>query len=138
MKKIISIGLLGGLMLLTVGLVMGQLFQILDPSLKSEFENANLFRSWSDPAMMLFFVHPFLQGIILAWVWTRIKEILQMHSDLKRGIYFGLAVWLACTFPGMFISYSSFPISLMMILSWTISGLVELVFLGIFFSKTLK
>lgn len=138
MKKIILIGLLGGILVLIVGMLTGQLYQVLVPSIKIEFENLSLFRSWNDPLMSLFFVHPFLLGIILAWVWTKVNGVILANSDLMKGVYFGLIVWLASTVPGMFISYSSFPISLAMILSWTISALIELLCLGILFSKTLK
>ena len=138
MKKIILVGLLGGALMLIVGMLTGQLYQNFFPSIKTEFENINLFRAWSDPMMSLFFVHPFLLGIILAWVWTKVNAVIIADTDSMKGIYFGLAVWRMSTVPGMLISYSSFPISLTMIMSWTVSGLVELICLGLLFSKTLK
>jgi hypothetical protein len=37
--------------------------------------------------------------------------------------------------PGMLMSYSSFPVSFVMILSWTLTGLVEAVLAGIILAK---
>jgi hypothetical protein len=138
MKKIVLIGLLGGLAILALGMASSQVFHMLAPSLKTEFENPNLFRPWSDPLMLLFFVHPFLLGIILAWVWSKVNTVVTGDTDVTKGVNFGVAVWLVATVPGMLISYSSFPISFLMILSWTSSAFMELIIMGILFAKTLK
>ncbi|GCC50378.1 hypothetical protein SanaruYs_05930 [Chryseotalea sanaruensis] len=138
MKKIILIGLAGGILVLVIGMLTGKIYEVLAPSIKTEFQNTNLFRPWIDPIMSLYFVHPFLLGIILAWVWSKVNPVISADTDLKKGLWFGLFVWMAATLPGMLISYASFPISLLMIIAWTISALLELLCLGILFSKTLK
>lgn len=138
MKKIILFGLLGGLIVLILGTLCSQLFHFIFPSLKSEFENTALFRPWTDPLMSLYFLHPFLLGIILAWVWNKVKPVIVVDDNLLKGVYFGLSAWVVLTLPGMLISYASFPISFLMIFSWTFNSLVELLCLGILFSKTLK
>jgi hypothetical protein len=119
-------------------MLTGQIFQLFVPSLEAEYHNANLFRPWSDPIMMLYFVYPFLLGIILAWIWENTKVIVKAETDLKKGIYFGSIFWLASSVPGMLMSYASFQLSFMIILSWSLGGLVELLCLGFLFSKTLK
>lgn len=138
MKKMILIGLLGGVIILATGVLTGQIYQALSPSIKTEFENTNLFRSWNDPIMSLYFIHPFLMSLMLAWVWTKVKGVISADTDLKKGLQFGFIVWMTATLPGMLISYASFPISLLMITNWTVSALVELICIGILFSKTLK
>jgi hypothetical protein len=138
MKKIVIVGLLGGLIMLAIGMLTSPIFQALAPSLKTEYENPSLFRPWSDPLMSLYFVHPFLLSIILAWIWSRVRTIFMTESNTEKGLLFGLIVWVATSIPGMLMSYASFPISLPMILSWTTSGFLELIGLGFFFSKTLK
>jgi hypothetical protein len=124
--------------MLIIGMVISQLFQLIAGPLKSEFENAAIFRLTSDPLMFFFYVQPFALGIVLAWAWTKVKALFIEGSALSKGIYFGSIIWLISTLPGMLISYGSFSVSCLMILCWTISGLVELLCLGIFFSKTLK
>jgi hypothetical protein len=138
MKRIIVMGLLGGAIMLAIAMLLNPFFQALAPSLKAEYENPRLFRPWSDPLMSLYFVHPFLLGIILAWIWSRVRPLFTTGSDTRKGILFGFIVWIATSIPGMLMSYASFPISPLMILSWTTGGFFELICIGFFFSKTLK
>jgi hypothetical protein len=138
MKKTILFGLLAGVIMLAVGMLISQMFHAVSPSLKAEYENPNLFRPWSDPLMMLYFVHPFMMGVILAWVWSKIKTVLNAELGLLSGINFGLAFWCCTSIPGMFITYASFPVSFLMVFSWLFSNLVQMLCAGILFSKTLK
>ncbi|HET6990764.1 MAG TPA: hypothetical protein VFJ43_05545, partial [Bacteroidia bacterium] len=123
--------------MLIIGMLFGNIFQATCPSLRTEFENANLFRPWSDPLMLLYFVHPFLSGIILALVWNKTKVLFTGTSAIINGLCFGLIYWIF-TIPGMIISYASFPVSFMMISDWTVSNLFEGLCVGILLSKTIK
>ncbi|MDH4298530.1 MAG: hypothetical protein OEV74_19820 [Cyclobacteriaceae bacterium] len=138
MKKVITFGLLGGLIMLAVGMLISQLFLMVAPSLKVEYENPNLFRPWSDPIMLLYSVHPFLSGTVLAWIWQKTKALFSSEASLTKGIRFGFTFWIAATIPGMLISYSSFPVSFLMITTWSISVLLQLLCLGLLFARTLK
>ncbi len=89
MKKVITFGLLGRLIMLAVGLLMSQLFLMMAPALKTEYENPNLFRPWSDPVMLLYFVHPFLLGTCLAWVWRQTNIIHFRNRPQERN-----PIWL--------------------------------------------
>lgn len=84
--------------------------------------------------MSIYFVYPFLLGIILAWIWHKIK-VLFAGGYLKRGLSFGFIYWII-TIPGMFISYSTFPISLVMVISWSLNGLIQILVAGIILAKT--
>ena len=136
MKKIIS-GLLAGAAMLILGMLIGQVFQNLAPSLKAEYENPNLFRPWSDPIMSLYFFEPFVLGVILAWIWSLTKDIIKGENLTQKGFYFGLIYW-ATTIPGMIMSYSSFPLSITIVLSWSITGIFQSLCAGFIFSKMLK
>jgi hypothetical protein len=138
MKKTLWIGLLGGMIMLVAGMITGFIFQTLVPSLKTEYENPLLFRPWSEPLMSLYFLHPFLLGLILAWIWDKLYSVSPEVSGTARGIYFALTFWVASSLPGMLISYASFQLSFLMVANWTLSGLVELICLGILFGKTLS
>ncbi|MGZ5244555.1 MAG: hypothetical protein ACXWW0_11635, partial [Bacteroidia bacterium] len=74
MKKIILPGLLAGIVMLAVSLIFSWAMNFIAPGLQDEYRNPELFRPWSDPLMMLIFVHPFIVGIILAWVWDFVKS----------------------------------------------------------------
>ena len=128
MKKILTTGLLLGFLLLVVSMLSSQVFYFLFPGLKAEYENPNIFRPWTDPAMQLFFLHPFVLGIILTWLWHKVK------GSFGNGLKFALVYWFV-TIPGMFISYSSFQISPVMVLSWTVSGLLQSVVAGLYLGR---
>jgi len=134
MKKILGLGLLVGLAMTILGLALSRFFYFIWPSLNTEYQNAALFRPWSDPLMSIYFVYPFLLGIILAWLWAKTKSLFA-GGYFKKGFSFGLIYWLV-TIPGMVISYSTFPISLIMVFSWSLSGLVQTLVAGIILAKS--
>src|ERR1035437_6611230 len=136
MKKV-GIGLLAGAIMLVVGMFIGQVFQFLFPLLKNEYQNQNLFRPWADSLMSIMFVPPFLVGIILSWIWDITRGVLKGNTAIEKGLRFGFIYWII-TIPGMFMSYSSFPISFILVCSWSITIMGQALSAGIFFSKTLK
>jgi hypothetical protein len=129
--KILLSGLLIGLLNLIVGVGSSFIVNPLIPTIQQEYQNPNIFRPWSDPLMLLYFLHPFVLGIMLALVWDKVNKIVEGRTLLAKGIRFGFYVWLVSTIPGMLISYSSFQLSFMMIASWSISGLLQVVIAGI-------
>lgn len=133
-KKIIRSGFFAGIIMLLAGLLTSQLFVLYDRSLKMEYENASLFRSWSDPLMMGYFVHPFVLGFILSWLWLKTRVLFSGEAQWKNGVNFGLTYWLI-TVPGMIISYCTFPISFLMVLSWSVGILIQALLAGLLFSK---
>ena len=85
--------------------------------------------------MSLFFLYPFVLGFVLAWVWDKTKKLFEAKSEFERACKFGGAYWVIAGIPGMLITYSSFQVSLLMVLAWTISGFVEAVVAGFIFVK---
>lgn len=136
MRKII-VSLVAGSVMLIVGVIVGQLLQLLIPSIKIEYQNPNLFRSWTDPIMSIVFIEPFILSAFLLWIWTMTKELFKSDSQLYNGLFFGFIYWLI-TIPGMIMSYSSFPVSLMLVCSWSITILFQSLFAGVIFSKMIK
>jgi hypothetical protein len=132
-KRIFVYGLMAGLAMLVAGMGVSQVFTMMLPGLEAEYQNEYLFRPWSDPAMLLYFVHPFIIGIILAWFWEKTKVVFPASSAFVNGLQFALAYW-AFSLGGMLMSYSSFPISLTMIGSWTAGLLVEAIVVGVLLS----
>jgi hypothetical protein len=133
MKKIIVSGLLAGIAMLVIGFAAGYGLMAIFPKLTAEYANTALFRPWSDPLMSLYFVHPFVLGLILAWVWARVKGVMKGAGWAAKGARFGLAFWVVLM-PGMLISYASFPLSLIMVVSWSISLLLEALAAGLIYA----
>ena len=136
MKKVI-IGLLAGVFMLVVGILVGEVFHRLFPSLQLEYENKQLFRPWSDPLMSVYYFVPLVSGVILAWIWDYVKEIIVADSIVKKGLYFAFIYWIT-TIPGMMMSYSSFPLSFIIVFSWTVANLFQVIGAGLIFAKMLK
>lgn len=135
MKKIILPGLLVGIINLVLGMGVSYIFMMI-PQVSADYYS-NLMRSYQDPLMNLFFVYPFVQGIIFAWAYDKIKSVFP-GSATQKGLNFGFFVWLLATVPGMLITYSSFPFSGWTVLSWLVSGLVCSLAAGLVFAKTNK
>lgn len=134
-KSTLIPGLITGVGLLVVGFVLSWITGLIFPSVQTEYETSGLFRPWSDPIMQLYFAYPFILGIVLAFVWDKLKAQVKGKNIISRGLNFGLTYFLVATIPGMFITYSSFYVSTALVLSWTINGLLEGVIAGIILAK---
>jgi hypothetical protein len=133
MRKVLIPGFITGVGMLIVGMIVSWLINLALPNLMMEYRTT-LFRPWEDPLMSLYFAHPFVLGLALAFVWDKVKGLLQ-GGPMKRATHFALAYFIVATIPGMLISYSSFPLSILMILSWTISSLVQAWAAGLVLAK---
>lgn len=135
-KKIILPGLVIGLVNFIASMLVSKIFGVIFPAINAEYQNVNLFRPWSDPLMLLFFVYPFLLGIILAWFWNKTKNVF--GENIKGGVKFGFTYWIIAAIPGMFATYTSMPYSSIMVISWLAGGLVQAIIAGIILAKMVK
>lgn len=136
MSKLLVVFFAGSIMFLA-NVCVGWVFQFFLPQIKIEYENHNLFRAFNDPLMSLMILHPFIVALILAWIWDLVKTVLPSDKFFNKGLFFGLGYWLI-SLPGMLITYGTFPISIILILNWSVGILVQSLSCGIVFSKFLK
>ena len=134
MKKIVKQGLLTGIPITIISVGSGYLLGLLFPSLAEQYNNTQLYRPWSEPVMWLIFVYPFFLGIALAWTWDKTKTLLKGNSS-SRAIRFAYAYWIVVVVPAMIMIYSCMPVSLPIILSWTVSGFLYGLIAGYVFVK---
>jgi hypothetical protein len=127
MKKVIGPGLLLGVIMLVVGMIINYLFMLI-PSVNADYYSGFM-RSWQDPAMMAFFLYPFILGLVFAWLWAKTKS---SFNGKMRGCYFGWLLFFLTTVPGMWVTYTSFNLSFLTILGWTVSGLINAKISGFF------
>lgn len=133
MKKIITSGLLAGVVLLILS-VLGLYATIwLFPTVAAQYY---------DPAFdnqsgryMIYYAHPFVIGLALAWFWDRFKGALK-GSFLTKGIEFGLIYTLVAIFPAMWLTYSALSVSLVMVATWLAFGLLQGLIAGLVFERT--
>lgn len=124
MKKILIPGLIAAIANLAAAMLVGYLFMFIVPSLEADYKNEQMFRPWSDPLMNLYYLFPFLVSIGLAWAWEKSKSLFT-KTYIINVLNFTLIYWLLSTIPGMIMSISSFQISFIMTLSWTVSAFVQ-------------
>lgn len=124
-KRVIIPGFAAGIIMMLAGIGLSMAYNLVFPSLKSEYTDTYLFRSWDDPVMSLYFVHPILVALLLAWIWDKTKTVFPVSaSSMKKALIFTSIYWLF-SICGMIITYSSFQISLLMVSSWTLSAFIQ-------------
>lgn len=129
-----KMGLIAGGVNLALGLGINLFVSLVLPGVASEYQNSALFRPWSDPLMLVYFVYPFILGVVLAYLWGRMRE--QFSGTVReRAIQFGKLYFMIATIPGMFITYTSMQISLLMVLVWAVTGLAQGIAAGWVFAK---
>ena len=117
MKKIFIGGIIAGfsMLLLSISGLYATIY--LFPSLAEEYFNP-AFESQSS-RIMIYYMHPFIISMSLAWFWSRFKHVLT-GSYIARGIEFGFIYLLVATFPMMWLIYSALDVSLGMVITWFI------------------
>jgi len=126
-RYMIKKGLLTGVVLLIFALVSNWFSGVLFPQLSAEYQNPNMFRPWQDPLMMAYFLYPFIFALTGYYLWEKLKK--------PKAMEFTKTYFIVATIPGMFITYTSFKVSSIMVLMWTISGLLQAYIAGWIFSK---
>lgn len=132
MKRIISSGLIAGVVLLILSVLALYATIWFFPTLASQYY---------DPAFdnqsgryLIYYAHPFVIAMALAWFWDRFKGALK-GSYLTRGIEFGLIYALIAIFPVLWLTYSALAVSLAMVGTWLVFGLLQGVVAGLLFEK---
>jgi len=123
MKKILWTGLAAGIAMVIVNMALSPIFNAMIPGLKESYMNP-VFRPWDDPIMMLFFLYPIALGFGLSFIWDKTKQLFT-KSACQNGLNFGLIYFCVIGIPTFLINFSSFNLPLVMILTWTVMGLVN-------------
>ena len=132
MKKILFSGLVAGSILFVLS--YGGLFTAVKffPSLFIEYNNP-LFNS-DGSRDVLFYLHAFIISLALSWFWDRFKGLFK-GAALLRGVEFGLVYSIVAFLPVMWITFSALDITVVMVLSWFVYGLVQATVAGLVFAK---
>ncbi len=133
----VKAGLIAGFANLLLGLGVNMVLQMILPGLAEEYQNTAIFRPWQDPLMMVYFAYPFILGIVLAYLWGLLRKQLK-GTDPQKAMQFAKIYFIIATIPGMFISYTSFQISFLMILVWTVTGYLQAYIAALIYTKYLK
>jgi len=137
MKKFVFSGLFFGALMLGVSIVLSLVISAIFPDAMAEYSNSDIFRQMDDPLMYYFLLHPFVMGIILSFVWLKVRGLID-EEGLKKGLVYGFYVWLFFGVPGMLMSISTFQISTFLVGTWTISILAQDLVAGVVFARMVK
>ena len=131
MKKILYSGLIAGIILfiLSYGGLYGAVRFF--PNLFVEYNNP-LFNS-DGSRDLLFYLHAFIISFALSWFWDRFKGLFH-GTFFVRGLEFGFVYSIVALLPVMWITFSALDITVLMVLSWFIYGLVQAVIAGLVFA----
>ena len=132
MKKIIIPGLVAGVVLLILSLLGLYLTIWLFPDLAMQYFQPTFNEQSS--RIMLYFIHPFIIGMALSWFWNRVKSILT-GSFITRGLEFAVIYALIATLPAMWLVFSSVTVSLPMVATWFLFGLLQAITAGLVCEK---
>jgi hypothetical protein len=132
MRKILISGLIAGGILFVLS--YGGLFLAVRffPALFTEYNNP-LFNS-DGKRDILFYLHAFIISFALSWFWDRFKVLFKGVSII-RGLEFGFVYSIIALLPVMWISFSALDITVSMVLSWFVYGLVQAIIAGVVFAK---
>jgi len=128
MKLIALKVLISGVILLIISYLALFLVVKLVPSLAEQYYDPMF--SLEGSKSWMFFIHPFIISFALAWFWKRFKSLF--HGNwIMRGIEVGLFYGLIAILPSMWMIYSAFNVTLVMVLSWGIYGITQAVIAAI-------
>lgn len=137
MNKNLLPGFIASIAIFVVGFLISIIFITVFPSLKAEYENIAIFRSYNDPLMYLYYFHPLVLGYILVWAWNTLKPILTGNL-INRSVKFTMIYWIVAIIPGMMMSISSFQISILMVITWTATAFFQALAASFVYAKMLK
>ena len=132
MQKILLKGLVAGVILLAFSYAALYLVVAFLPHVAEEYYNP-IFDLEGDKTY-LYFLHPFVLSFALAWFWRRFKSLFT-GPFWWRGMEMGLVYGLIATLPSMWITFSSLAVSLPIVLTWLLYGVLQAVVVGIVYAK---
>jgi hypothetical protein len=132
MKKILFAGLIAGIILFIISYCSLYFAIKFFPGFFADYNNP-LFNS-DGSRDTLFYAHAFVISFALSWFWERFKGLFH-GSFVLRGLEFGFVYAIVALLPVMWITFSAMDITLTMVLSWFIYGLMQAMIVGIIFAK---
>jgi hypothetical protein len=132
MKKIIVVGLLAGVVLLILSILGLYVTIWFFPGLAAQYYDP-AFDSGPDK-YLLYYIHPFVIAMALSWFWNRFKTLLT-GSFVTRGIEFGVIYALIAILPALWLTYSAISVSLAIVGTWLLFGLLQGLIAGLVFEK---
>lgn len=132
MKKIILKIIIAAIVLLTFNLLATYIIIWFFPNIAEEYYNPVF--SIEKYKATLYFIHPLLVSFSLAWFWQRFKSQFR-GSFWLRGLEVGLAYGAIAVLPSMWLIFCALSVSIDIVLSWLLYGIIQGIVVGIIYAK---
>ena len=132
MKKVIASVIISSIVLLVLSLVMFYVSAYIFPSVTQEYLSS-VFRT-SGTSDWLYYAHPVVLSIALKWFWERYKDIFK-GSLILRAAEVAMVYCIVAMVPVLWLTFSAIDVSLPMVLTWLLYGLIQAFVAGIVYAK---
>ncbi|MBI5874158.1 MAG: hypothetical protein HZB36_08520 [Candidatus Omnitrophica bacterium] len=90
-----------------------------------KLEPTNVWKPINGSPGAMFMIGSFVLSIVLSFVYALINKGIPGSNKFTKGIVFGLCVWAVGMLPGMFATYAFMTVATMVVIYWTILGLIK-------------
>jgi len=133
-KKVFIAGILGGLAIFVVWLIAGIIVQA---ARLYDVMSLGGMRAANDPIMLLFFLHPWVTGFAVAIAYSQFGKAFE-GSATKKGVKFGLIMWLVSNIPSSFVIYTSMSYPVAFVVVSVAGSFVYMVTAGVVIAKVME
>ncbi len=90
--------------------------------------------SSSSKRTWMYFIHPFIVALALKYFWQRFRHMFKGNT-IKRGIEVGLIYGGIAIIPAMWITFSGVAVSISIVASWILYGIIQGCIAGVIYAK---
>lgn len=113
-----------------VGIVFYFLIPIIRPGISPQYQNADLFRTWSGWTSMYMAIHPFAYGFVFAAIYVGLRRTTHFPSGVRGGLLYGAGVFVVGSLPVFLLIFASLQVSGEILVTWVIQSLAQYLFAG--------
>jgi hypothetical protein len=103
------------------------------PYIMEDYYN-DVFRASSFKTDWLFYAHPFVLCAALRWFWERFRMVFR-GIGIVRAIELGLVYGAVSILPVLWLTFSAINVSLVMVITWLVYGIIQATVAGWVFLK---
>jgi hypothetical protein len=133
-KKILVGGILAGIVIEVISLSFSWLTQWI---WKYDMLELGGMRTTDDPLMVFFFIHPWVLGFALAFVYSHFEKSIK-GDYFHKGAIFGLLMWIVIAIPNAVIVFSSMDYPIGFTVNQVIGPLIYLFVTSVVIAKTFE
>jgi hypothetical protein len=108
-----------------VGIVFYFLIPITQPGIPPQYQNADLFRTWSGWTARYMVFHPFAYGFVFAAIFVGLRRTAHFPSGMRGGLLYGTGVFVVGSLPVFLLIFASLQVSGEILVTWVIQSLAQ-------------